>query len=155
MFSRNRMPLNFTPIPSGDPLLVIGSLNLVICLFLIYSSYSSSFSRPTTGCSASPSHRFVIAQVLKRPENPCTPRGQASAVRARGAWPRPLFNYYFSRKIKTQINHFLVEPWSKPAPAEQNCSHLFLEQFWLRSGGRLQPRVGTALFFLLIFLNSL
>jgi hypothetical protein len=34
---------------------------------------------------------------------------------------------------------------------KQNCSHLFFEQFWLRNGGRLQPRVGRLL--ILIFLD--
>ncbi len=46
-----------------------------------------------------------------------------------------------------QIMRFLAEPWPKPAHAEQNRSPLFLEQFWLRSGGRLKPRVGRCLWF--------
>ena len=60
-------------------------------------------------------------------------------------WPRPLSGYHFSRKTTISIQRFLVEPWPKPALAEQNFSPLFLEQFWLRSGGQLQPGVGLLL----------
>jgi hypothetical protein len=62
------------------------------------------------------------------------------------AWPLPLCSYHFSRKSVIAFRRSLFEPWPKPAPAEQNCSPLFLEQFWLQSGGRLQPRVGLHLF---------
>jgi hypothetical protein len=55
------------------------------------------------------------------------------------AWPLPLCGYHFSRKSTIAIRCSLFELWPKPAPVpalakrgEQNCSPLFLEQFWLR-----------------------
>jgi hypothetical protein len=62
-----------------------------------------------------------------------------------GAWPFPNGSCYCNNKSKTAIKRSFEKPWPKPAPAEQNCSPLFLEQFWLRSGGRLQPLVGRTL----------
>jgi hypothetical protein len=34
------------------------------------------------------------------------PNGQGS-----GAWPLSLCSYYFNRKLETQFNRFLAEPW--------------------------------------------